>query len=52
MEVLGNLSTNEIETVEVYRGASQLPLEAMGDACAAMFITTRFSPGSGIGSNR
>lgn len=52
MEILGTLSTTEVETIEVYRGPSQLPLEAMGDACAAMFITTRYTPGSVLGSNR
>ena len=52
MEVLGHLQTSEVETIEVYRGPSQLPLAAMGDACAAMFITTRFTPGSVLGSNR
>lgn len=52
MEVLGYLQTSEVETIEVYRGPSQLPLAAMGDACAAMFITTRFTPGSVLGSNR
>jgi hypothetical protein len=49
MEILGNLATTEVETIEVYRGPSQLPLEAMGDACAAMFITTRYTPGSVLG---
>lgn len=52
LDVLSELSTAEVETIEVYRGVSQLPLEAMGDACAAVFITTRFSPGSVLGSNR
>lgn len=52
MEILGNLQTSEVETIEVYRGPSQLPLEAMGDACAGVFITTRFSPGSVLDSNR
>ena len=52
MEILGNLSTKEVETIEVYRGPSQLPLQAMGDACAAMFITTRFTPGSVLNTNR
>lgn len=52
MDVLGELTTSEIETIEVYRGPSQLPMEAVGDACAAVFITTRFSPGSVIDSNR
>ena len=52
MDVLGELTTNEIETIEVYRGPSQLPVEAMGDACAAVFITTRYTPGSVLGTNR
>lgn len=46
LDVLGALKTSEIETLEVYRGVSQLPIEAMGDACAAVFITTRYTPGS------
>jgi hypothetical protein len=49
---LSELKTSEIETIEVYRGVSQLPVEAMGDACAAVFITTRYSPGSVLGANR
>lgn len=52
MDVLSELKTSEIETIEVYRGVSQLPVEAMGDACAAVFITTRYSPGSVLGANR
>ena len=30
--------------MEVYRGASQLPIEAIGDACAAIFVWTRYTP--------
>lgn len=52
MEILGYMQTSEIETMEVYRGPSQLPLAAMGDACAAMFITTRYTPGSVLTRNR
>ena len=52
LDVLGQLLTSEIETMEIYRGPSQLPLEAMGDACAAVFITTRYTPGSVLNSNR
>jgi len=52
MDVLGELLTSEIETMEVYRGPAQLPLEAMGNACAAVFLTTRYSPGSVLKSNR
>lgn len=46
IETLAQLKANEIETMEVYRGPSQLPLEAIGDACAAVFITTRYTTGS------
>lgn len=46
MQTLGQLRTDEIETIEVYRGPSQLPVDAVGDACAAVFITTRFTTGS------
>ncbi len=46
IETLAQLKADEIETMEVYRGPSQLPLEAIGDACAAVFITTRYTTGS------
>lgn len=46
IEFLTELKTSEIETMEVYRGPSQLPVEAMGDACAAVFVTTRYTTGS------
>ena len=46
IEFLANLKSNEIETMEIYRGPNQLPLEAIGDACAAVFITTRYTTGS------
>lgn len=52
IDALGELLTSEIETLEVYRGPTQLPLEAMGDACAAVFITTRYTPGSVLTGNR
>lgn len=52
LDVLGELKTSEIETLEVYRGPSQLPLQAMGDACAAVFITSRYTPGSVLTGNR
>jgi hypothetical protein len=44
LEILAGLDPAGIETMEVYRGASQLPVEAMGDACAAIFVWTRFTP--------
>lgn len=52
LDVLNELKTSEIETIEVYRGVSQLPVEAMGNACAAVFITTRYTPGSVLDTNR
>lgn len=52
LNVLAQLSTNEVETIEVYRGVSQLPIEAIGDACAAVFITTRYSVGSVVENKR
>lgn len=44
-ETLKELSTAEIEALEVYRGPAELPAEAMGDACAAVFIWTRRTAG-------
>lgn len=52
VETLSQMSTSEIETVEVYRGVSQLPMEATGDACAAIFVTTRYTPGPVIEGNK
>ena len=52
LDVLEELATSEIETLEVYRGPTQLPLEAMGNACAAVFVTSRYTPGSVLNSNR
>lgn len=46
LESLGEMKAHEIETLEIYRGSSQLPIEAVGNACAAIFITTRFTTGS------
>lgn len=40
-ETLKDLSTADVEAMEVYRGPSELPAEALGDACAAVFIWTR-----------
>lgn len=39
-----NLRDDDVEAVEVYRGSSALPAEAIGDACAAVFIWTRREP--------
>ncbi len=43
--LLGELRIEDVEAVEVYNGPAELPLEAMGDACAAIFVWTRFGPG-------
>jgi hypothetical protein len=43
---LATLTADDIETMEVYRGVSELPMEAAGDGCAAVFIWTRYTPGS------
>ena len=37
---------NDIEAMEVYTSPSQLPQEAMGNSCAAIFIWTRYTSGS------
>ena len=39
---LQTLPLSEVETMEIYRGPSQLPMEAVGNACAAIVIHTRF----------
>ena|SRR5687767_3420976 len=44
-QTIAELALSEIEALEVYRGVSELPLEAMGNACAAIFVWTRFGPG-------
>ncbi|MCR4341977.1 MAG: carboxypeptidase regulatory-like domain-containing protein [Gemmatimonadaceae bacterium] len=44
LDILSGLHPSGIEAMEVYRGASQLPIEAMGDACAAIFVWTRYTP--------
>lgn len=49
-ETLGEFDLGEIEAIEVYRGISELPPEALADACAAIFIWTRFGPGEPVGS--
>jgi hypothetical protein len=44
-QTIAELALSEIEAVEVYRGVSELPAEAMGNACSAIFVWTRFGPG-------
>lgn len=38
------LADSDIEAIEVYRGSSSLPAEAIGNACAAVFVWTRRQP--------
>lgn len=45
-EIIGDLALSDIEAVEVYNGPAELPLEAMGDACSAIYVWTRFGPGA------
>ena len=52
INALSQLKVEDVETVEFYRGPSQLPMEAVGDACAAIFITTRFTTGSVLPNRR
>jgi hypothetical protein len=40
-EELTRLSPGEVEAVEIYQGASQMPAEAKGDACFAVFVWLR-----------
>lgn len=44
VEILSGLHPSGIEAMEVYRGTSQLPVEVMGNACAAIFVWTRYTP--------
>lgn len=39
--VFSFLSDNDIEALEIYKGAASMPPEAVGNACAAVFIWTR-----------
>jgi hypothetical protein len=41
MEMLREIPPQEIEAVEVYQGAAEMPPEAKGDACFAIFIWLR-----------
>jgi hypothetical protein len=38
---LNDLNPSDIEGIEVYQGAAQLPAEAKGNACAAIFVWLR-----------
>lgn len=50
-QTLAEFDLGEIEAIEVYRGVSELPPEALGDACAAIFVWTRFGPGEDASLN-
>jgi hypothetical protein len=39
---IGLLRLSDIEAVEIFRGPSELPAEAVGNGCAAIFVWTRF----------
>jgi hypothetical protein len=41
VSALSELSPSQVEAVEIYQGASQLPAEAKGDACFAVFVWLR-----------
>jgi Carboxypeptidase regulatory-like domain len=41
LDYLSSLTVNNVEAVEVYPTSSALPAEAVGDACAAIFVWTR-----------
>lgn len=43
---LQNLKPENVEAVEVYQGVAQLPVDARGNGCAAIYIWTRYSVGS------
>lgn len=45
-ETLKEMSSSDVEALEVYKGPSELPMEALGDACSAIYIWTRRSQGS------
>lgn len=38
------LMDTEVEAIEVYRGPSQLPADAVGNSCGAIFVWTRRGP--------
>ena len=45
-QTLSKMSAREVEAMEIYTGASQLPQEARGNGCGAIFVWTRYTPGS------
>lgn len=43
---LQNIKPENVEAMEVYQGVAQLPVDARGNGCAAIYIWTRYSVGS------
>jgi hypothetical protein len=41
LSYLSELNPSQIEAIEIYQGPSELPAEAKGMACAAIFIWLR-----------
>ena len=41
ISAISELSPSQVEAIEVYQGAAQLPSEARGDACFAIFVWLR-----------
>lgn len=46
LSTLAELHAGDIEAIEIYRGVAELPIEARGSGCAAIFVWTRYSVGS------
>ena len=46
-ETLANLHITDIEALEIFRGPTELPMQAVGNACGAIFIWSRFGAGPG-----
>jgi hypothetical protein len=42
-EQLNDINPAEIEAMEIYKGPGELPVEARGKGCAAVFVWTRVS---------
>jgi hypothetical protein len=45
-ETLAMMPPSEIEALEIYRSPTELPAEAVGNACAAVYVWTRFGADS------
>ncbi len=41
LEVFRTMNASDVEAIEVYPSSSSLPVEAVGNACAAIFVWTR-----------